>query len=448
VLLILLLGGVLVSVSTWMNGRQAARQAYDRILLGAASDIAESIRIQNGEPFVDLPVSAFELLSQAPDDRVHYAVRGPGGRFVTGLDATPITPPDPPAGLRPVHFDGSLQGEPARFVQVTRRFAERDFSGDVTVVVGQTLRARRAMALGLMLDALVPMALAGVALVVMAWLAIRSAVRPLGALAEDLSRRDPRDLTPMETGGLPRELALVQAAMNRFMQRLDRQMSATRTLISDSAHQLRTPVAAIRAQAETILEEPDPQARDRALGRLLGRTRSLGSLLDQLLSRALVIHRTDSAPRVAFDLRETALDLVERRDHDLIAPGAEVRLDLGEAPVIVHADAFSVGEAARNLMVNALKHGVPPVVIGVSRRGDSAVLWVQDTGPGPDPAMAERLGQRFERSAASGEDGSGLGLSIVHAVAAAFGGRVEMTREAEGFRAALVLPSDPMEDRE
>ncbi|BBU55142.1 hypothetical protein KU6B_14070 [Mameliella alba] len=66
VLLILLLGGLLVTVSTWWNGRQAARQSYDRILLGAASDIAESIRIQNGAPFVDLPVSAFELLAQAP----------------------------------------------------------------------------------------------------------------------------------------------------------------------------------------------------------------------------------------------------------------------------------------------------------------------------------------------------------------------------------------------
>lgn len=440
VLAILLLGGLLVAGSTWWNGRQAARQAYDRILLGAASDIAESIRIQNGAPLVDLPVSAFELLAQAPQDRVHYTVTGPGGSLITGLDgAGPVAPPSR-GGASPRFFDARMDGEAARFVRVTRRFVERDFSGPVDVTVGQTLRARQAMTAELMLDALLPMAVAGLALMVIAWIVIRSALHPLKALSRDLARRDPNDLTPIATDRLPRELQLMLGAMNRFMGRLDGQVETMRNLISDTAHQLRTPVAAIRVQAEIAATEAEGATRGRALDRLLGRTRSLGQLLDQLLSRALVIHRTDSAQRVAVDLREVALEIVERDDHALIAPGVEIRLLIGEEPVIVRADAFSLGEAARNLLGNAIRHGRPPVSIGTERRGDRAILWVQDAGPGPDPAVTARLGERFNRDAGSRESSAGLGLSIVRSVAAAFDGAVEMTPLEDGFRAALVLP--------
>ncbi|WP_158970160.1 sensor histidine kinase [Chachezhania sediminis] len=442
VLVLLVLGGLLVSASIWWNGRLAARQSYDRILLGAARDIAESVRILDGAPLVDLPVSAFQLLAQAPDDRIYYAVHGPGGDIVTGVDPD-RTVDRPSGGTAPVRFfDAMLNGEPARFVQVTRRFVERDFSGPVDVVVGQTLRARQAMTRELMLDALLPMAIAGVALMVLSFLVISSALRPLGSLVEDLSLRDPRDLTPMPTDRLPRELQVMLGAMNRFMQRLDRQVDAMRNLISDTAHQLRTPVAAIRVHTETAAAETDAGARALALDRLQARTRSLDVLLNQLLARALVIHRTDSAPRAPVDLREIALEMLERDDHAVLMPDADLRLVIGEDPVMVRADAFSLGEAGRNLLGNALTHGGQPILVGAERAGPDAILWVEDGGPGPEAAVIERLGQRFNRNSATSEQGTGIGLSIVAAVAAAFGGRVEMTRTDTGFRASLILPAE------
>lgn len=439
VLVILVLGGFLVAASTWWNGRQAARQAYDGILLGAASDIAESIRIQDGAPVVFLPVSAFELLAQAPDDRIYYAVHGPDGGVITGLD-TETAATLAPRG-KGDFFDGALQSEPARFAKIERRFAERDFSGTVTVIVGQTLLARSAMTRSLSLDALLPMAVAGVALLLIAWAVVRTALRPLEAITEDLAKRDPYDLTAIPTERLPRELQVMLGAMNRFMGRLDGQVEVMRTLISDTAHQLRTPVAAIRIQAESALSEPEENSRRHALDRLLSRTRSLGTLLDQLLSRALVLHRTDSAPRVSVDLRDVALEVAEREDHTLLAPDASLHLDIGDEPVLVSADAFSLGEAARNLMANALRHGVSPISIGAELRGQDAILWVRDSGSGPDPAILARLGERFNRTASSGESSTGIGLSIVKAVAVAFGGKMEISRDENGFRIALVLPA-------
>lgn len=446
VLVILLLGGVLVTGSIWWNGQQAARQSYDRILLGAARDIAEAIRVQDGAPFVDLPVSAFQLLAQAPDDRIYYAVHGPGGKLVTGLDArAPVAVPE--AGEPGVsYFEASLHGEPARFVRLTRRFVERDFSGPVEVTVGQTLRARKAMTTELMLDALLPMALAGLVLMGIAALVLRRALRPLEALSEDLAERDPHDLTPMPVAGLPSELQVMVGSMNRFMGRLEGQFAAMRNLIADSAHQLRTPVAAIRVQAETARAEGDGAARMRALDRLLTRTRSLGRLLDQLLSHALVVHRTDSLPRVAVDLREVALEIFEEDDHATLSPGAGLRLEIGEDPVMVMADAFSLGEAARNMLANALAHGQAPVTMGVAGQGARAQLWVEDAGPGPAPEVVAKLGTRFNRSSGSGERSAGIGFSIVTAVAEAFGGRVDLGQTERGFRATLDLPAAPTEE--
>ncbi|MCO6382640.1 sensor histidine kinase [Oceanicola sp. 502str15] len=445
VLAILLVGGLLVAGSIWWNTRAAARQAYDRILFGAASDIAESIRIQQGAPVVELPVSAFELLAQAPDDRVYYAVLGPEGRLITGLGAARAIAPPTREGAEARFFDDTLDGEAARFVRVTRAFVERDFAGSVEVVVGQTLRARGAMTTGLMLDALLPMAAAGLLLTLLAALVVRSALRPLDALVADLAQRDPYDLTPMPADALPRELGVMLGAMNRFMGRLDGQVEAMRTLISDTAHQLRTPVAAIQLHGESAVEETDEAARGRALARLVARTRSLRTLLDQLLSRALVVHRTDSVPRTPVDLREVALEVMERDDHAVLAPEAELRLEIGDAPVLVRADAFSLQEAAQNLLGNALKHGAPPVAIGAAREGGRAVLWVQDSGSGPEAEVIARLGDRFNRTADSHEQGTGIGLSIVAKVASAFGGKVEMGRNAQGFRAALVLPAEEEE---
>jgi len=431
-------GAVIAALFAWFNGRAASWEAYDRLLLGAATDIAESIRVSDGGPIVVLPTSAFELLAQAPDDRVTYAVRGLDGALITGHADAPK--PDRDRSRDGVFFDGQMRGEDARFVDVVRRFSEREFSGAVHVTVGQTTIARRALAVDLTLNALLPLAIAGAALILISVFVVRSAVRPLDQIAQDMAGRDPYDLTPVSTEGLPREIAVIVTATNGFMGRLDRQFSAMQSLISDTAHQLRTPVAAIRAQAETAIEETDPAERERLLDRLARRTRSLGTLLDQMLSRALVVHRTDSVAREKVDLRQIALEIVESRDHDVLTPGVEVELVIGEREVMIAGDEFSLVQAGKNLLSNALKHGKPPLRIGVSEEGGRALLWVEDAGPGIAPELLSRAGERFQRSSASREDSVGLGLSIVTAVADAFDGDIVTSRDGGRFRIALALP--------
>lgn len=439
VLALLAAGGIIVALASLAYGKQAARQSFDRLLLGAAQDIAESIKITDGAPIVDLPVSAFSLLSLAVDDRISYAVRDAKGALLTGYQEapTPTTPPQGPQSI--VLFDAALQGEDARFVTKAQRFAERDYAGIVYVTVGQTLRARNALAFELTKTALIGMSIAGLVLIASAYFVIRSAMRPLEDIATDLSTRDPYDLTPMSTKA-PSEVAVIVTAMNQFMRRLDRQVGAMRNLISDTAHQLRTPVAAIRAHAENASDETSPAQQQQSLEKLLKRTRSLGGLLDQMLSRALVIHRTDNAPPERVDLRDIALHVIETKDHDVLSPDITVELVIGDDPVCVLADEISLREAAKNMLNNALRHGQSPVRIGVTQVDASAQLWVADAGDGPPIEVQRRIGANFERFAASKGNSAGLGLSIVSAVAEAFQGRFYMDCVDDTFRVTIDLP--------
>ncbi|PVB59602.1 sensor histidine kinase [Labrenzia sp. 011] len=437
VAVLLIIGGVIVSIAAFAYGREAARSAYDRLLLGAAHDIASAITVQDGRPVIELPVSAFELLAFAPDDRIGYRIIGPDGKTLTGYEE--IALPANRRDLRDGYFDGAFFGEAARFAIVSRRFAERTLNGTIRVIVGQTMQARNAMAYDITRKALYVLAASGLAMILLAVVVVRSVLTPLEKIAGGLSGRDPHDLTPVDTS-VPRETAVMINALNGFMARLDRQMNSMRHLISDTAHQLRTPVAALRAQADLFSEETDLSRKEKIVERIQARSASLGRLLDQMLSQALVIHRGDSARRETVDLRDIALDVFEEGDHAVLNPEADVLLEIGEKPVEVLADAPSLKEALKNLLGNALKYGRPPVRIGASLEDGKAVIWVEDAGEGPDRQTMEDLGTRFNRGELVRQAGSGLGLAIAHSVAVSFGGELVLAQTPrKRFRAALLF---------
>lgn len=430
VALVLAAGGVAVTAAALAYGQQAAREAYDRLLIGAAGQIAAAVRIQQGELIVDIPVTAFELLALAPEERIAWRVIDPAGRTVTGDAAVA-----PPAGAAQL-WEARLRGERFRFAATRRRFAERAFSGTVTVIVGQTMEARTALARDIAQSALVVLGLAGVTMAGLAAFAIRSALRPLRRIEASLAARDPNDLTPLAVA-VPREAAATVAAIDRFMARLATQLTAMRRLIADSAHQLRTPVAGLRAQAELAADETDPERLRAIVARIHRRSVGLSRLTDQLLSHALVIHRAEAVPREPLDLRSVAIRAAEDFDPELFGAGT-LRLDLPEEAVPVRGDALSLAEACKNLVANALRHGRGPVTLVVAAAGAEARLAVGDAGAGIPEADWATAGQRF--APGGGSEGAGLGLAIAQAVAGAHGGRLGFARGPCGFEAALVLP--------
>ncbi|MGV8831825.1 MAG: sensor histidine kinase [Devosia sp.] len=439
--LILLTGGIIVTAAAFTYGHHAARDAFDRLLVGAANQISASISIVDGEPLVDLPVTALELLALAPEDRIAYRVIGPDGVTLTGYDDLAL----PPTQHDVSYFDGSFTGEPVRLVAVRRHFAERGFSGSVTTIVAQTTIARQALAWDIARNAWVMLVVAGIGMVALATFSIRSALEPLKRIGSDLLGRDPRDLTPLDIA-VPRELRAIVDAINRFITRLRRQVDGMQNLISDSAHQLRTPISALRAQAQLAADEPDPARQSEIVGRILARAVGLSRLTDQMLNRALVIHRGDSAAHAKVDLRRIAMAAAEVFDDGTIFETDRLRLDLCETPAWVAGDALSLQEAVKNLISNAFQHGSGTVTISVLRQNGQAVLKVHDQGKGMTSEQARQLGQRFLSVDAHRTSGTGIGLSIAHAVANAHAATIEVdSAAASGFTISLNMPLLPDE---
>ena len=432
--LVLAIGGVAVSLAAYAYGRSAAQQSYDRLLVGAASQIAGSLGLRDGEVIVDIPVSAFELLSLAPRDRVVYAVFDDRGRLVTGYDTVAL----PEGDGR--FFSGSFAGEPARYVHVRRQIAERSFLGAVDVVVGQTTEARRELTQQITRNALLAVAVVGLVISGLAVLAVNSALRPLHRIERDFALRSSRDLTPVDVE-VPQEIASLVAALNRFIGRIDRQLRVMRTLIADASHQLRTPIAALRAQAELAREATDAEDQLRIVEKIHERSRNLSRLTDQLLNHAMIIHRADSVDLAPVDLRVVASDAVDQFDQTLSGSERVVRIDLPEAPMVCDGDALSLVEACKNLINNAVAYGKPPITVFVRDDGAALNIGVRDRGDGMAEGLWADAGKRFAKRSGVSSTSAGLGLSIVSAVAQAHGGRMTIRRPADDrFEVFLELP--------
>ncbi|MFU1479451.1 sensor histidine kinase N-terminal domain-containing protein [Roseovarius sp. C7] len=438
--LVLAIGGVAVSLAAYAYGRSAAQQSFDRLLIGAANQIAGSLSLRDGEVVVDLPVSAFELLSLAPRDRVVYGVFDDRGARITGYAS--LLPPEGEDGF----FYGTFAGEPARFVHVKRQIAERSFLGAVDVVVGQTTEARRELAWQITRNALLAAALVGLVISGLAVLAVTSALRPLRRIERDVAVRSSRDLTPVDVE-VPQEIASLVATLNQFISRIDRQLRVMRTLIADASHQLRTPIAALRAQADLAREATDPQEQLQIVEKIYERSKTLSRLTDQLLNHALIIHRSDSVALQPVDLRRVAIDAVDQFDQTLAGADQVVRIDLPEAPTICDGDALSLIEACKNLINNAATYGKPPITVFVREDGNAVQIGVRDRGDGMAEALWAEAGSRFARRSGVSSTSAGLGLSIVQAVARAHGGRMIFQRPAPSRFEALVELSKTQEDR-
>jgi len=442
--LILIAGGISVTLAALAYGWRAAEEAYDKLLAGAAFEIVRSIAVVNDRLVVDLPVSAFEILALAPDDRIVYRVLDRNGSTITGYESVPA----PPAAFagdgadatdEAVYYSGTFSGEEVRLVAERRLFVERSFVGEVVVVVGHTLRARTELAWDIARNALLIVASAGLVLIGLTVFAVRSALRPLRRIEQALLTRDPKDLSPLDVAA-PREVETMVSAIDRFMLRLSRRVEIMQNLIADATHQLRTPMAALRAQAELAGEETDIDRLRLIAGRIQNRAVGLSRLTNQLLDQALIIHRSDAAAQVPIDLRVVAIRVSDESDHDLLSSQDDLRLDLAEENVMILGDELSLVEATKNLVNNAFRYGQPPVTLSV-HNPEAPRITVIDQGEGiPEDDWADS-GRRFARSAGSAPDSAGLGLSIVNAVAEAHKGRLAFLRTPEGaFCATLEVP--------
>ena len=436
---LLAFSAAVLMTAAWYSARQAADEAYDRLLLGAAYQIADAITVQEGRPEIELPVSAFELLALSDRDRIFYRVLDPLGRTMTGYnDLEPPPAESETFAAGSVISNGSYAGEEVRIARVSRRFDDPQMRGDAVVIVAQTTDARAILARQLTLRSLVLVLAMGAIATGGTILAVRYALAPIGRLETAIRQRDPQDLSFLSVPA-PRELAPFVGEINRFIERLRSRIDLMQQFIADAAHQLRTPLTALNGQVD-LLSRDDFSARGQAhLERIRVRSVQLARLANQLLSHAMIAHRRQAVAASPFDLSALTRRALDEALPDILERDIMVTFHPPPEPLMMTGDPVSVAEAIKNVADNAVRHGAPTqLLVRLSAQDDVALIEVEDDGPGIGAEDWQRVVKRFGIVSPDGK-GSGLGLSIAAEVASAHGGTLAFQKGEVGFVVQISL---------
>jgi signal transduction histidine kinase len=419
--------------SVWLYRRAVAEtdRLFDAALVEAAHAVLAVVAHESGDrrgrdhgddEHADDEIE-LEAIDHAHAESIFYQVRNRRGAIVFRSAGAPVAALAS-AGARGF-ADRTVDGAAWRVYSLATP------RGRAQIDVGQRLADRRALARGGALRLLVP----GVALVLLlaagAWLIVRRVTAPVVDFSRAIDARAPGDSTPVATERLPSELAPVGAAVNRLLARAEAALRHERTLTADAAHELRTPLAAMRAQAQVALRASDEAERSAALRALIGAVDRATRGVDAVLALArLDATEIDRTRLPAVDLRRLCGLLVDEAAPQIDARGIAVEVAVADEARALRADADALAILLRNLLDNALRHARSRVRIEAARGGERIVLAVRDDGPGLTPEQAERAFDRFYRGTEGGA--SGLGLALVRRIAELHHGRTRIGTGLDG----------------
>lgn len=428
-------------VLTWLVGAATAfavayvftLEAFDRALLDDAQAIAANVVERGGQLALNLSERELRPVLLDKSEKEFFAVLRSDGGVVASNAALRPTTRDPDAGWE--FGDTTYQGAELRMVTLRPQGA-----GSFSVVVAQTTRGRQDLLRRLVAYSMLPQA---ALLLWLGWWLRRSLdheLLHLKRLQTALYRRNSNDLTPLNTTAPSLEIERLAQAINQLMVRIARGVQAQREFAGNVAHELRTPLAGIRALAEYGLAQADPDVWKAQLGKIATSQERAGRLVDQLLALALADEARDSLlpGPVWLDeiVRNTLLSYLPRADSqgvDLGATGLDHPLEAIGHVVLIEG-------ALTNLIDNALRYGRPgdnsrhAVTVALCSEGDAVLMSVSDNGPGIAGPLRERLFQRWAQGGAGVErgEGAGLGLAIVSRYAALLGGKLTLDTAAGG----------------
>jgi two-component system, OmpR family, sensor kinase len=297
---------------------------------------------------------------------------------------------------------------------------------DGVIQIAQPVRVREALARGAAFRVVIPLLLLLPLLGAAVAGVVGSGLRPLRQIAAEVQRRNVDTLAPIATAQLPREVAPLVGELNRLLARLNAAFQTQRAFVADAAHELRSPLTAVRLELQLLDRAPDEAARREARENLGAAVDRAIHLVEQLLTLARSEPRHVASELARIELDRAAADGIA--DAHSLALTRNIDLALESQPTPVHGDREALRILVRNLVDNAVRHTPAGGCVRVSTRGGvgGATLEVTDSGPGIPAADRERAFDRFHRRANSPEGGSGLGLAIVKAIADRHGAQVRL----------------------
>ena len=431
----LLVVSVLLGWWRFEVAQRTSEDLFDRSLLSAALAISRDVAISEGDA---LSPSTRRVISDAGGGEVFYHVTGPGGVYVTGY-AYPPRPETPVVRELPFYYFATYRGEDMRVMRMIENRVIGNLTGDTVVTVWQRVSDRRAFAreLALPAAALIAGLMATLALVV--WFGVQIGLRPLNDLEAAIRRRSPDDLGPIRRA-VPHEVSGIVSTLNRLLRQVQDSFEAHQAFISDAAHQLRNPAAAILTLAETLPQMQDTAERAKCEEQLIEAARKSARLAEQLLSLERLRY-DESTAMAPFDLNTVVEDVCRAFAAKALSRDLGFALAPHPDPLVVLGNPVLIGEALINILENALKHGGAEMTafnVRTYADGRDVLIEVADDGVGIPPDKVSTAFRRFSQLQYG--EGTGLGLAIVEQVMVRHAGRVDIVPTERGTRFRLRFP--------
>jgi len=425
---------------TWVVAQGIANRPYDRELGDVARAVAQRVVVAPGPQRVltvspEVPALIAEAMRGEGAGRVYFQVRGLHGEPLAGERRLRV-PAAPEGDGQALRFrDDALGEEPLRVAYLWLALPLQ--AGEVAplVQVAETFDRRSQLATEIVRGLILPQFVILPLAVILVWFALARGLAPLNALQRRIRERESHDLSPIDEQQAPEEVAPLVRAINDLLARLDHSIGAQKHFLADAAHQLKTPLAGLRMQAELAQREidagSDVQAARRSLQQIALASERAAHMVNQLLAMARAEDREQALRLDEVPLAALAIETVE----DFVPRALDKRIDLGyegpsatAAQPLLRGQPVLVRELVRNLVDNALQYtpagGTVTVRVAHDAPAAAAVLEVEDTGPGIPEAERELVFRPFYRALGTQVEGSGLGLAIVREIAAQHGAEV------------------------
>jgi two-component system sensor histidine kinase QseC len=422
-LLFILLGGVALvwlaaaAVTAWET-RAEMQELLDAHLAQSAALLAAQI----GDEIDEVELEHVETL--------HKYARNVAFQIWEDGDKLLLHSPDAPmqrlSAAQEGFSDASVDGRNWRV------FSHWDDKREYLVQVGEVTDARDHLASEVLKKLVQPLLVALPLLGLLIWFGVGGALKPIDRIGAALARRDPQYLAPLE-GEVPKEIAPMVERLNGLLSRVQSSLEGERRFTSDAAHELRTPLAALKTQLQVAQGAGDSSERGQAIAKAIAAGDRATRLVEQLLTLARLEHDAWQSQAEPVDLRRLAAQALA--DAAQAAAGKNISLSLeGETGLTITGHAGLLAILLRNLVDNALSYSPPQteVVVRLHRIANEAVLEVQDQGPGIPAAERENALRRFHRLEGADASGSGLGLSIVARIVQLHQAQLELAEGAAG----------------
>lgn len=404
-------------------------EAYDRWLLDSARSLTQEIKVREGKVFVELPAAALEIFKWDEQDKTYFKITSSEQEMLAGDNLVP-EPLDPETDWsHPVYFNDKMYGESVRVVSMLitpDQTPERIF-----VHVAETLNKRRAMMTDILLADMIPQIVLILLTSIFLLTGLKKGLKPLHLLANQIAQRSSRDLSPIPETHVFLEVRTLTDTINELLEAHTQAIATQQRFIANAAHQLRTPLAGLKLQAERALREQDLSAMKPALQQIQNSADRMSHLTTQLLVLARSEPISGGYELLPVDLcklvRQTCMDWVPKA----LQRNMELSFESLEAALYVQGDEILLRELLANLLDNAISYGYDNGNIVVKlHRHPVPWLTIEDDGPGiPDNEM-DKIFERFYRIPGSPGNGCGLGLAIVKEIADLHKARFELSKSS------------------